>query len=129
MKRLNVSSGSIWEDKVGYSRAVRINDQVEVTGTVADDQGKLVGGNDAYLQTLFVLQKIKRVLKECGAELKDVIRTRIYVTDIDLWEEIAKAHREYFGEIKPCTTMIEVSRFIGEDYLVEIEASAIISHQ
>lgn len=129
MKRLNVNSGSIWEDKVGYSRAVRINDQVEVTGTVADDQGELVGGNDAYLQTMFVLQKIKGALKECGAELKDVIRTRIYVTDINLWEEIAKAHREYFGEIKPCTTMIEVSRFIGEDYLVEIEASAIISHQ
>ncbi|MBO6497033.1 MAG: RidA family protein [Roseivirga sp.] len=126
-KRNNISSGSPWEDVVGYSRAVRIGNVVEVTGTVADNEGELVGGNDPYLQTKFAIQKIKGVLEQAGASLEDVIRTRIFVTDITQWEAIGKAHQEAFGEIKPCTTMVQVSRFIDDKYLVEIEASAIIT--
>ncbi len=124
--RINYSSGSKWEDIVGYSRAVRVGNTIEVTGTVADDQGTLMGGNDPYEQTKFALSKIESVLKEAGADLKDVVRTRMYVVNIDQWEEIGKAHQEFFGEIKPATTMIEVSRFIAPEYLVEIEATAII---
>lgn len=126
-ERTNISSGSPWEDVVGYSRAVRIGNTVEVTGTVADDHGELIGGADPYLQSKFALQKIKGVLEQAGAKMEDVIRTRIYVTDISQWEAIGKAHQEAFGEIKPCTTMVQVSRFIDDKYLVEIEASAIIS--
>lgn len=125
-QRQNFSSGSPWEDIVGYSRAVRVGNVVEVTGTVADDQGKLVGGNDPYLQAKFALQKIKGVLEQAGARMEDVVRTRIFVTDITQWEAIGKAHQEAFGSIKPCTTMVQVSRFISDQYLVEIEASAII---
>lgn len=126
MKRQNVSSGSLWEDKVGYSRAVRIGQVIEVTGTVADDQGTLVGGSDPYLQTQFCLRKIAAALEELGASLSDVTRTRIYVTDISQWEAIGRAHSEVFDKIRPCTSMIEVSRFIGPEYLVEIEASAVV---
>lgn len=126
MKRTNYSSGSPWEDIVGYSRAVRIGNIIEVTGTVADDQGDLVGKNDPYKQTYFVLKKIETVLKQAGANLSDVVRTRIFVTNIDQWEEIGSAHREVFADIKPATTMVEISRFIGPDYLVEIEATAIL---
>ena len=126
-RRTNYSSGSPWEDKVGYSRAVRIGNTVEVTGTVADDRGKLIGQSDPYAQTKFALSKIERVLNEAGARLSDVIRTRIFVTNIDQWEEIGRAHQEVFGKIMPATTMVEISRFIGPDYLVEIEATAIIS--
>lgn len=124
--RQNISSGSPWEDKVGYSRAVRIGNIVEVTGTVADDQGQRVGGNKPYEQTRFALLKIKQTLEKAGARLTDVVRTRIYVVNIDDWEAIGKAHAEYFGEIKPCTTMVEVARLIDKKYLVEIEASALI---
>ena len=126
--RQNISSGSPWEDKVGYSRAVRIGNIIEVTGTVADDQGQLMGGSDPYEQTKFALLKIKQTLEKAGAKLTDVIRTRIYVVNIDDWEAIGKAHAEYFGEIKPCTTMVEVSRLIDKKYLVEIEASALIQN-
>ena len=125
-KRINISSGSPWEDVVGYSRAVRIGNTVEVTGTVADDQGQLVGGNDPYLQAKFALMKIKGVLEQAGARMEDVVRTRMFVTDITQWESIGKAHQEVFGQIKPCTTMVQVSRFIDDKYLVEIEATAII---
>ena len=127
MKRQKISSGSPWEDLVGYSRAVRVGSTIEITGTVADDQGKLVGGDDPYLQTKFILQKIKGVLQECDASLEDVVRTRIFVTNIEEWEKIGKAHREVFENIKPCTTMIQVSRFIDDKFLVEIEATAIVS--
>lgn len=125
--RLNISSGSPWEDVVGYSRAVRVGNTIEVTGTVADDQGKLVGGSDPYLQAKFALQKIKGVLEQAGAKMEDVVRTRIFVIDITQWEVIGKAHQEAFGHIKPCTTMVQVSRFIDDKYLVEIEATAILS--
>lgn len=124
--RTNFSSGSPWEDIVGYSRAVKVGNVVEVTGTVADNEGELLGGNDPYLQTKFALQKIEETLTRAGASLKDVVRTRMFVTNIEQWEAIGKAHQEFFAEIKPCTTMVEVSRLIDDKYLVEIEASAII---
>ena len=128
MQRTNYSSGAKWEDIVGYSRAVKIGNVVEVTGTVAvDENSNLVGGESAYEQTRFIIQKMQGVLERAGAELKDVIRTRIFVTDISRWEEYGKAHGEFFHEIKPCTTMVEVSRLISPEYLVEIEATAIIS--
>lgn len=125
--RQNISSGAKWEDIVGYSRAVKINNLVFITGTVAvDAENKLVGGNSAYEQTKFILQKIEGILKQCGAELNDVVRTRMFVTDISRWEEYGKAHGEFFSNIKPCTTMVEVSKLIAPEYLIEIEADAII---
>jgi enamine deaminase RidA (YjgF/YER057c/UK114 family) len=127
MQRTNFASGAKWEDIVGYSRAVRVGNLVEVTGTVAvNEQQELVGGDSAYDQTFFVLQKIEKVLERAGARLQDVVRTRIFVTDITRWEEYGKAHGAFFREIRPCTTMVEVSRLIDPAYLVEIEASAII---
>jgi enamine deaminase RidA (YjgF/YER057c/UK114 family) len=127
MQRTNYSSGAKWEDVVGYSRAVKVDNIIEVTGTVAvDENSKLVGGNDAYEQTRFVIQKIETVLQKAGASLKDVVRTRMFVTDISRWEEYGKAHGEFFKDIKPCTTMVEVSKLISPEYLVEIEATAII---
>jgi len=125
--RLNISSGAPWEDIVGYSRAVRIGNTVEVTGTVAVNNGKVVGKNDPYLQAVHSLQIIKEVLGKAGATLNDVIRTRIYVTDISKWEQVGKAHAEVFGTIKPATSMVEVGRLIHPDYLVEIEATAVIA--
>jgi len=128
MERINYSSGAKWEDIVGYSRAVRIGNIIEVTGTVAaDDDSMLVGGNSAYEQTKFIIQKIEKVLKKAGASLKDVVRTRMFVTDISRWEEYGKAHGEFFKEIKPCTTMVEVSNLISPEYLIEIEATAIMA--
>jgi enamine deaminase RidA (YjgF/YER057c/UK114 family) len=128
MNRTNYSSGAKWEDIVGYSRAVKIGNIVEVTGTVAvDDNSNLVGGNDAYEQTKFIIQKIEAVLLRTGASLKDVIRTRMFVTDISRWEEYGKAHGEFFKDIKPCTTMVEVNKLISPEYLIEIEATAILS--
>jgi enamine deaminase RidA (YjgF/YER057c/UK114 family) len=128
MERTNYSSGAKWEDIVGYSRAVKMGNIIEVTGTVAvDENSKLVGGNDAYEQTKFVIQKIEKVLQNAGASLKDVVRTRMFVTDISRWEEYGRAHGEFFSAIKPCTTMVEVSKLISPEYLIEIEATAIIS--
>ena len=126
-ERTNYSTGAKWESVVGYSRAVKVGNIIEVTGTVAvNEHNELVGGEDAYLQTRFILQKIEEVLHRAGATLKHVVRTRIYVTDISRWEEYGKAHGEFFGDIRPCTTMVEVSRLIGPEYLVEIEATAIV---
>lgn len=128
MNRTNYSSGAKWEDIVGYSRAVRIGNTVEVTGTVAvDDENKLVGENNAYEQTRFIISKIEKVLARAGASLQDVVRTRMFVTDISRWEEYGRAHGEFFGTIKPCTSMIEVSALIAPEYLIEIEATAIIA--
>lgn len=130
MERTNYSSGAKWEDIVGYSRAVKIGNTIEVTGTVAvDENSMLVGKDDAYAQTKFIIEKIEKVLKQAGASLKDVVRTRMYVTDISRWEEYGKAHGEFFKDIKPCTTMVEVSALIAPEYLIEIEATAIISPQ
>ena len=127
MQRVNYASGAKWEEIVGYSRAVKIGNVIEVTGTVAvDEHNAVVGKGDAYEQTKYILQKIEKVLGQAGAQLKDVIRTRIYVTDISRWEEYGRAHGEFFSKIKPCTTMVEVKALISADYLVEIEASAIL---
>ncbi|NOT50856.1 MAG: RidA family protein [Chitinophagaceae bacterium] len=127
MQRTNYSSGAKWEDIVGYSRAVKVGNIIEVTGTVAvDDNSNLVGGNDAYEQTKFIIQKIEAVLQKAGASLKDVVRTRMFVTDISRWEEYGKAHGEFFATIKPCTSMIEVKGLIAPEYLIEIEATAIL---
>lgn len=126
--RVNYSSGAKWEEIVGYSRAVKVGNVIEVTGTVAvDEHNNLIGEGDAYLQTKFILQKIETFLYIAGAEMKDVVRTRMFVTDISKWQEYGKAHGEAFGEIRPCTTMVEVSKLIAPEYLIEIEATAILS--
>ncbi len=127
MQRTNYSSGAKWEDIVGYSRAVKVGNVIEVTGTVSvDENSNLVGGNDAYEQTKFIIQKIEKVLQRAGASLKDVVRTRMFVTDISRWEEYGRAHGEFFKNIRPCTTMVEVSKLISPEYLIEIEATAIV---
>jgi len=127
MTRTNYSSGAKWEDIVGYSRAVKVDNVIEVTGTVAvDENNNLVGADSAYEQTRFVIQKIEAVLQRAGASLKDVVRTRMFVTDISRWEEYGRAHGEFFKDIKPCTSMIEVKGLIAPEYLIEIEATAIV---
>ena len=127
MSRTNYSSGAKWEAIVGYSRAVKVGNTIEVTGTVAvDDNSKLVGGNDAYEQTKYILQKIEKVLERAGATMKDVVRTRMFVTDISRWEEYGKAHGEVFADIRPCTSMIEVKGLIDKEYLIEIEATSVV---
>jgi len=126
--RKNISSGAKWEDIVGYSRAVVVGNTIEVSGTVAvDADNNLVGKGDAYKQTQFILQKVESVLKGAGFQMSDVVRTRIFVTDISKWEDIGKAHGEFFKTIKPATAMLEVKGLISPDYLVEIEATAIKS--
>lgn len=126
-RRQNISTGAPWEAIVGYSRAVRIGSIVEVAGTTAvDDQGSVVGAGDLYAQTRFILQKIERALADAGARLEDVIRTRMYVTDITRWEEAGRAHGEVFRDIRPVTAMVEVSALIAPELLIEIEASAVI---
>lgn len=127
MKRVNLSSGSKWEDIVGYSRAVKIGDTIEVSGTVSTDHsGEIVGEGDEYLQTKFILMKLENTLGQLGAKLENVVRTRIFCTNISNWEKIGKAHGEIFASIKPVTSMVEVSKLIDEKYLVEIEATAIL---
>lgn len=128
MERTNYSSGAKWEDIVGYSRAVKVGNIIEVTGTVAvDDDNVLVGKDNAYEQARYILQKIEKVLQRAGAGMKNVVRTRMFVTDISRWEEYGKAHGEFFSEIKPCTSMIEVKGLIAPEFLIEIEATAIIN--
>ncbi len=126
MERINIPSGAVWEDKIGYSRAVRIGNIVEVSGTAAADGDKIIGKDDVYKQTVFIIQKIKIALEKAGAELKNVIRTRIFVTDISMWQEIGKAHNEFFHDIKPATSMVEVKALINPELLLEIEATAIV---
>jgi len=129
MQRTNFSSATKWEEAVAYSRAVRVENVIEVSGTVAvDEKQNIIGEGDPYLQTKFILQKIETVLKEAGAELKDVVRTRMFVTDISRWQEYGKAHGEVFKEINPCTTMVEISSLITKGLLIEIEATAIIAN-
>ena len=127
MSRTNISSGAKWEDIVGYSRAVRIGNVVEVSGTTAMRNGELQGKGDLYLQTKTCLEIIHEALLKAGASIDDVIRTRIYLTDISQWEAAGKAHGEFFSKIKPATAMLEVAALIDKDILVEIEATAIIA--
>lgn len=126
MKRRNFSSGARWENLVGYSRAVRVGSFIEVSGTVAIDGDQPIGHNNPYEQTTFILNKIKDALEALDGALENVVRTRIYVVNIDDWEAIGRAHGEFFKTIKPVTTMIEVSRLIDPEHLIEIEASAIV---
>lgn len=123
--RQRYSSGAKWESIVGYSRAVRVGDRIYVTGTTAtDENSKIVGVGDAYEQTVQCIRNINRALKGLGAGLQNVVRTRMFVTDISRWEEFGRAHGEFFREIMPATTMVEVSKLIDPDMLIEIEADA-----
>ncbi|WP_311174090.1 RidA family protein [Halobellus ordinarius] len=127
MERRRITSGTEWESRVGYSRAVRVGSQIHVSGTTAtDEDGNVFGENDPYEQTKQALSNIEDALAEADASLDDVVRTRMFVTDIDDWEAIGEAHGEYFGDIRPATSMLEVSRLIDPALLVEIEAVAVV---
>jgi enamine deaminase RidA (YjgF/YER057c/UK114 family) len=127
MKRQNISAKTPWEDVFGYSRAVRIGDVVKVGGTIAtDEHGAVYGEGDIYAQADYIFQKIEKALQEAGASLSDVVRTRSYVTNLDEWEGLARAHLKYFDDIRPAATMIEISRLMAQEFLVEIEVEAIV---
>ncbi|KAA0275876.1 MAG: RidA family protein [Chloroflexi bacterium] len=124
--RINISSGAKWEDIIGYSRAVKIGNIIEVAGTTAiDENGNVVGANDPYEQTKFIFEKIEKALASAGASLRDVVRTRMFTTDISQWEEIGRAHGEFFREVKPAASMIEVKGLIDPGLLIEIEVTAV----
>ncbi|MHC4989422.1 MAG: RidA family protein [Planctomycetota bacterium] len=126
--RVNISTGTPWEKTVGYSRAVRVGSLVFVTGTLAaDERGRLIGGNDAYAQTVAALDKVEAAIVSAGARIEDVVRTRIFVTDMAHMAEVGRAHAERFGTIRPCTTMVAVSGLALDDAVVEIEADAVMT--
>lgn len=129
MRREKVPAGNRWEPVVGFSRAIVAGNHIFVSGTTAvDAEGNVVGLNDPYKQTVFILKKIETALQSVGAGLKDVVRTRIYTTNIDYWDEIGRAHGEFFGEIRPASTIVEVQRLIVEDMIVEIEAECVLDN-
>ena len=128
MERINYSSGAVWEEIVGYSRAIQVGNIIEVAGTTAMDGDVLIGKDDLYAQTVFIFKKIEKALNEAGATLNDVVRTRMFVTDISNWEAAGKAHGEFFKDIKPVATMVEVSNLINKDLLIEIEVTAILGN-
>ena len=128
-KRISVPSGTIWEDKIGYSRAVRIGRLIEVSGTSAIDRDKIIAPGDPYQQTKFIIQKIEKAINDAGGSLSDVIRTRIYVTNIKDWDAVGRAHGEIFKEIKPATTMVEVKSLIDPNFVVELEATAYLMEE
>lgn len=123
-KRINISSGTQWEDRIGYSRAVKIGKLIEISGTASIDRDRIVAPGDPYQQTRFIIQKIEKALEDADASLSDIIRTRIYVTNIKDWEAVGRAHGEFFKNIKPVTTMVEVKSLIDPNFVVEIEATA-----
>jgi enamine deaminase RidA (YjgF/YER057c/UK114 family) len=123
-ERKNYTTGATWEDIIGYCRAVQVGNQLEISGTVASGDDGVVGKGNPYEQTKFIIAKIEKVLHQAGFTLENVVRTRMFVTDISKWEDVGRAHGEYFKNIKPVTTMVEVSKLIDNDYLVEIEMTA-----
>ena len=123
--RTNWSSNTLWEESFGYSRAVQIGNTIELSGTTASEDDKVIGVGDVTLQTEYIIKKIEHTLVEAGFSLKDVVRTRIFMTDISLWEEVAKVHSYLFEDVMPAFTLIEVSKLIHHDLLIEIEATAI----
>lgn len=126
MPRQNILTGSPWEDKMGYCRAVRIGNTIEISGTVAIVDGEKVKADDAYAQTQNILERIEKILEQAGASMKDVVRTRIFTTDITQFDNIAKAHGTYFKDIKPTTSIYEISKLVAPEYMVEIEFTAIV---
>ncbi len=127
MERKNILTGSPWEDKMGYCRAVRIGNIIEVSGTVAIVDGKKVKADDAYAQTLNILERVEKVLEDLNTSMKDVIRTRIFTTDINSFEAVAEAHSAFFKDIKPTTGFYEISKLVAPEYLVEIEFTAVVA--
>ena len=125
-RRVNISSGAVWEDTMGYSRAVKVDNLVEISGTTAVEGSVVIGIGDPYQQTRFIIDKFASVLKEAGGSLTDIIRVRIFVTDMSHWELVVKAFSEYFKDIKPAATLVEVNSLINKELLVEMEATAII---
>ena len=124
-ERQKISSGAKWEDVVGYSRAVRVDNRIYMTGTTAtNDSGNIVGENDGYAQTVQVIRNVRSALQKLGADLEHVVRTRMFVTDISRWQEYGRAHQEFFGAIRPCATMVEIRRLIDPRMLIEVEIEA-----